>query len=262
MKRKSDYMQIVLDPRKSLVQNAAFYHEEAKKWRAKAEGARKAVADTLRLKQEKQGEKAGTMTREKRHWFEAFHWFKTSEGSLVIGGKNAKQNDLVFSKHAVPEEWFLHADIRGAPAVVVKNSRATDHELLQAAQFAASYSSAWKRGFGSIDVYAVKAGQVSKHVTGGYLGQGAFAITGQRKWFKNTLLGLYLCLDNGKIFARPVQSGGIGVFVEIKPGSEDKQRVSKAIKAYFAKKLFEKGRKLVLEDELEGLLPGKSDVVL
>ncbi len=257
-------MKIVLDSRKSVIENAALYHEAAKKWRAKAQGAEKAIAETTRIKQQKQEEKPEAVARIKRHWFEAFHWFKTREGSLAIGGKNAKQNDLVFSKHAAPGEWFLHADIRGAPAVVVKNGEASDAELLQAAQFAASYSSAWKRGFGSIDVYAVKVNQVSKHVAGGYLDQGAFAITGQRKWFKNTLLGLYICLDEGKAFVRPVQSGEKGLCIEIKPGSGDKRNVSKAIKAYFAKKLFEKGKKLHLEEEdIERLLPsGKSEVII
>ncbi|MFH1247479.1 MAG: NFACT RNA binding domain-containing protein [Candidatus Micrarchaeota archaeon] len=249
-----------LDLRKTLLENVAVYHEEAKKWRSKAEGCEKAIE-----KQEVQ--KAVVATKLRREWFESFHYFHTSKGTLVVGGRSAKQNDLIFSKHFGKNEWFLHAEIRGAPAVIVKNQNADESELQEAAQFAASYSSGWKRGFGSLDVYAVRTEQVSKHFQGGFLDQGAFAIAGERKWFKNTLLEMYICLDQNtfKISVKPAVAGASKLagllFVKLTPGRQGKDSVSKAIKAYFAKKLFSQGKKVKLdEDEIAKVVPGDSTI--
>lgn len=250
-------MKLNLDPRKTLLENVVQYREEAKKFRSKAQGAERALVETLKTAELQTVQK--TEQKKKREWFANFHHFKTSGGSLVVGGRNAKQNDLVFSKHAAPGEWFLHAEIRGAPAVVVKNTNATEVELQEAAGFAASYSSAWKRQFGNIDVYAVKVEQVSKHFQGGFLGQGAFAIAGERKWFKNTLLGLHLCLDPETLEFSicPLSVKPNGLYVKITPGQKEKNGVAKAIKATFAKKLFSQGKKVKLdEDEIVKLLPG------
>ncbi len=265
-------MKIILDPRKSLMQNIASYREEAKKYRSKATGAEKAILETIKESQKQTVQK--TLTKKKREWVDAFHHFLTSKNSLVIGGRNAKQNDVLFAKHCSPNEWFLHADIRGSPAVVVKNPAstisntppaATDAELQEAAQFTASFSSAWKRGFGNVDVYAVLSSQVSKHSHGGYIDQGGFAINGERKWFKNTLLGLYICLNEETLqfSLRPILTGATKLCIKILPGDKDKNAASKAIKAYFAKKLFESGKKAKLDEtEIAKLLPGNCEVVI
>lgn len=258
-------VKIILDPRKTLLENAVHYREEAKKFRAKSEGAERALAETLKAAEQQAVEKTQEKKRSKREWFAIFHHFKTSSGSLVIGGRNAKQNDLIYSRHASKGEWFLHADIRGSPAVIVKNPAATSEELEEAAQFTASYSSAWKREFGSVDVYAVRCEQVSKHFQGGYLDQGGFAISGERTWFKNTLLGLYICIDTKDLsfLVKPLKTGPTGIYVKLLPGKGDKQVVSKAIKAYFAKKLFSQGVKTKLDlDEIAKLIPGESELVI
>jgi len=54
-------------------------------------------------------------------------------------------------------DLFFHADIDGAPVAVMKTGgrNAGDQDLMEAAQFAASYSAAWKFGYGSVDVYCV-----------------------------------------------------------------------------------------------------------
>ena len=254
-------MKLILDPRKTLLENVVLYREEAKKYRLKAAGAEKAIAETLRVVEKQTVHKIAV--KKKKEWFHNLNNFYTSGGSLVIGGRNAKQNDTVFAKHAVKGEWFLHAEIRGAPAVVVKNGNATQKELQEAAEFAASYSSAWKREFGSVDVYAVRVEQVSKHFQGGYIDQGAFAIAGERKWFKNTLVGLYVCLDSNTLefSIRPLTTGPSELCVKVLPGSMEKTAVSKAIKAYFAKKLFEQGKKVKLdEEEIVKILPGNCTI--
>ena len=79
-------MKIVLDPSKTLIQNVALYHEQAKKFKAKAEGARKAIELSKKQAQKVELKK---VEKKKRQWFESFHFFHTSKGTLVVGGRNA-----------------------------------------------------------------------------------------------------------------------------------------------------------------------------
>lgn len=256
-------MKITLDPRKNLLENIVHYREEAKKYRSKAAGAEKALTESLAVQKEQKLEEVQQSEKAKREWYSNFHHFTTQSRTLVVGGRNAKQNDTLFTKHCAKGEWFLHAEIRGAPAVIVKNPNASEGELQEAAQFAASYSSAWKRQFGNIDVYAVRCEQVSKHFQGGFLDQGAFAIAGERKWFKNTLLELYICLnaETLQFTIRPAVAGPTNLCIKVKPGPIEKNAAAKAIKTMFAKKLFAAGKRVKLdEEEIVKLLPGNCNM--
>lgn len=187
-------MKLKLFINKSVHENAAYYYELAKEAKKKSEGTEKAIEETKKeiekAKKREKEEKAVRIKREKK-WFEKFHWFYTSEGKLAIGGKNAQQNDIVYKKHMEDNDLFFHADIQGGSAVILKDgANASEEELQETAQFAASFSNAWKNGNASVDVYAVKKEQLSKTATGGFVPTGAFAITGKRTWFKSTKLGL------------------------------------------------------------------------
>lgn len=187
-------MKLKLYINKSVHENAAYYYELAKEAKKKASGTEKAIEETKKeLKKEKKKkteEKKVRVKREKK-WYEVFHWFYTSDGKLAIGGKNAQQNDIVYKKHMEDDDLFFHADIQGGSAVILKGGTDSDEvERKEVAQFAASFSNAWKNGNASVDVYAVKKDQLSKHATGGYIPVGAFAISGKREWFKSTRLGL------------------------------------------------------------------------
>lgn len=187
-------MRIKLYINRSVHDNAAHYYELAKEAKKKAKGAEKAIEETKRqmkkVAKKKTQEKKVRVKREKK-WFEIFHWFYTSEGKLVIGGKNAQQNDIVYKKHMEDNDLFFHADIQGGSAVILKRGvDSTEEEIRETVQFAASFSNAWKNGNASVDVYSVKKEQLSKHSTGGYVPAGAFAISGKREWFRNSKLGL------------------------------------------------------------------------
>jgi len=101
-------------------------------------------------------------------------------------------------------DLFFHADIQGAPAtILVGGKMADEQEKKEAAQFAASHSSAWKVGAAAVDVYAVEKGQLSKSAQGGFVGQGGFAITGEREWFRATALGLAIGEKGGIVRCLP-----------------------------------------------------------
>jgi len=259
-------MKIELSARKSLHENAGRYYDSAKELRAKADGARKAIADTrqklaaleekIKKREEemlaKQNEPV-KMRREKK-WYEKFHHFTTSDGTLVIAGGDAKQNELLVARHLETSDFFMHAEIHGAPATIIKDGQnAPERSLLEAAQFSASYSSAWKNELSAVDVYAVKPEQVSKHSHGEHVPKGGFIISGERKWFRNTKLGLRLGIgEDGVPTAEPESKSGAGGILLQPGGTKEKGELAKEL-----------AKKLACDaDELLQILPsGRSRIV-
>jgi len=128
-------------------------------------------------------------------WYEQFRWFHTSDGFLVIGGRNADQNEAIVEKYMERHDRFFHTRAHGGPATVLKATGPSeplrevafpDASLEEAAQFAVAYSSAWKSGRYADDAYAVAPDQVSKTPESGeYLSKGGFAIRGDRTYFRD-----------------------------------------------------------------------------
>ncbi|MFX1487310.1 MAG: ribosome rescue protein RqcH [Promethearchaeota archaeon] len=194
---------ISLDFRTTASENAAKLYEKAKKAEAKVKGAKIALERTLMKKvtlKDVPKEKPTILTRRRsKKWYEKFRWFVSSEDFLVIGGRDAKTNEILVKKHMTDNDIFVHADIHGAPVVIVKTGgkRVPESTIEQAAEFAASFSRAWKSGLGQIDVYWVNADQVSfSPPSGEYLAKGAVIIKGER----NLLRGIPLRLAVGMKF--------------------------------------------------------------
>lgn len=218
-------MKIKLDWRKTAQENAAAYFSLSKEFAKKGEGAKKAIVETeaemekAKMEGAKVSAKAASDSapkmKRKKEWFEKFRWFYTSGGKLVVAGRDAKQNDMLVSKVMTEDDLFFHADIQGAPATILVSGKesgkneavtpagASEQEKLEAAQFAASHSSAWKIGAAAVDVYAVEKNQLSKHAQGGYVGAGGFAISGEREWFRATSLGLSIGMNEGIVVCLP-----------------------------------------------------------
>ena len=203
-------MQIEVDFTKSAQENADDYYKKAKKLTTKKEGAEKAIKE---LKQRlgkaekevkaKEKERGPIKIREKE-WYEKFHWFFTSNNMLVIAGKDAHQNELLNSKHFEDNDLFFHANIFGAPVTILKNGLESGIETRQeVAQFAASYSSAWKDGLHAVDVYAMKRNQVSKSTSKGSLGTGSFLLSGERDWYRAVRLALVMYIKDERLFCVP-----------------------------------------------------------
>ena len=89
-------MKVQIDASKTVTENAAIYYEKAKKAKKKIAGAEAAIEETKRkianIKNKptiQQTEKKKIVRREKE-WYEKFRWFFSSEGFLIIGGKDAQ----------------------------------------------------------------------------------------------------------------------------------------------------------------------------
>lgn len=257
--------EVEIDLTKSLQENAAKYFDQAKKARKKLEGAEKALKDLQKKKdveslKEKSLHGQAPEKKRKKAWYEQFHWFESSDGFLVIGGKDAGSNEVVVKRRMEETDLYFHADIHGAPHCIVKSKdgQAPSSTKKEAAIFAAVYSKAWKEKLGSVDVYSVKPEQVSKKSPSGEsLGKGAFMIYGQREWFKKTPLAFALGVQekDGQLtaIAGPLTAvkKHAKVFVEIGPGEKKKGEMAKLLKNHFEKKL--KGK--VESDEIIRLLP-------
>lgn len=166
------------------------------------------------------------ISQERKEWFEVYRNMTTSGGFLLLSGSNAQENEKLVSKYLEDDDLFFHSDIHGASACILKTKgiKPSENDLLEAAQFAACYSSAWKNGFGVVDVYCVKGSQVSKHSHGEVVNKGGFVMKGERNWFRNTELKLVFSkTPEGKIIVDPYLKNNKGVILV--PGRNEKKLV-------------------------------------
>jgi predicted ribosome quality control (RQC) complex YloA/Tae2 family protein len=213
-----DNLRFSLDLRRTLFANAAAYYERGKKAKQKAVGALAALDRSRRkldeieqnireaesLKTVKPVEIMKEIVKRKvksKEWYEKFRWFRSSDGFLVVAGKDAVSNEVIVKKYTGLEDAVFHANVTGAPFVVVKTEgkAPSEHVLREAGEFAAAFSRAWREGFGSADVYWVKLSQLSKSgPSGEYVPHGAFAVTGKRNWMRSVPLKLAIGVVEGE----------------------------------------------------------------
>jgi len=177
-------------------------------------------------------------------WYENFHFFRSSDGFLVIGGKDASQNESLIKRRMENDDIVVHADIHGSPFVIIKNARKSlpQKTIEEACQFTISFSRAWNLGLAAADAYWVYPEQVSKKAPSGtYLKPGSFMIYGQRNYIKNVQLKLAVALffDEGwaKFYISPIDPIKIltDTFVEITPGEISRNDAAKQIVTFFYK---------------------------
>jgi predicted ribosome quality control (RQC) complex YloA/Tae2 family protein len=273
-----DGMLVALDMKLGIPQNAQMYYQRAKKIRKKLEGASRALEQT-----KKEIEKARSLKiepdnapqrriRQRKHWYDRFRYFISSEGFLVIGGRDASTNEEIVKKHMESRDIFLHTQEHGSPAVVIKTSGKEVHSstLAEAAQFAVSYSSVWKAGRYEGDCYWVRPEQVSKTPpTGEYLPKGSFIIREKRNYMRvpvGVSIGIEIN-DETKVIGGP--SSAIKqmskYIVEIEPGELDRNQVAKELSKIFLQEADDKDKLLIKsiaspDSILKFLPPGKSKV--
>lgn len=236
-------MKLTLDLSKSPEQNSAMYYEKAKKAKRKLEGAEKALAESRKklekLIQKKQLEeekvqKSAAKSREKK-WYEKFRWFMSSEGMLVVGGRDATTNEIIIKKHTNPDDVVFHTDMAGSPFFVVKaeDKSAGEATISEAATATASFSRAWRLGLSVLEVFHVKPEQVSKTAKSGeYMGKGAFMIYGKTSYI-TAELKLAIGIDQeGRVMCGPVAAvkKNCGKHAEILQGRDKTSDTAKKIK--------------------------------
>lgn len=199
-----------------------------------------------------------------KEWFEKFKWFYTSNGFLVLAGRDAKNNEQLVKKHFSINDIYFHADIHGAPHTLLLNpekKEITDIDKDEAANFAAIHSSAWSSGTYSVDVYSVGYWQVSKTAGAGEsLGTGAFVIRGKRDYYKKIDLKIGVGYDSKRqiVIAGPISA--ISFFCKdyyiLTPGKTKKSDICKLLKDRFLKKNID----VSIDDLMSNLPPGDCEI--
>ncbi|KAH9841262.1 DUF814 domain protein [Teratosphaeria destructans] len=124
----------------------------------------------------------------KQMWFEKFIYFISSDGYLVLAGRDAQQNETLYRRYLRKGDVYIHADLHGAASVIIKNNPATPEApippstLAQAGNLAVCTSSAWESK-AVMSAWWVNSDQVSKTApTGEYLTTGGFMIRGKKNY--------------------------------------------------------------------------------
>ena len=261
-----------IDPKLTIPENAENYYEKAKKAKRKTKGAEIAIENTKKQLEDIKAKKDIAMeniavpkkrVKKNLKWYEKLRWFVSSDGHLVIGGRDANSNESVVKKYLEPNDIYLHADIHGASSTAIKlnGDDVNDNLLKESGEFAASFSSAWSMGFTSQDVFWVHPDQVTKTPESGeFLAKGSFVIRGHRNYIRGARVKLAIGIvdyEGKRIMAGPIESleKHCDNYVVIKPGFTKKEAIAKKI----IHKINEDDL-LTLDDIIRVLPSGKCDI--
>ncbi|TLZ65218.1 MAG: fibronectin-binding domain-containing protein, partial [Methanobacteriota archaeon] len=233
-----DFDAIDLDYRKDVNANANALYEARREALRKADRiveAIRAAEDEIRTA-EKRAVRAAKRPRAKatkRLWFEAYRWCLSSEGFLILGGRDAKTNDALVRKHLKEGDRYAHADVHGAPSVVVKDgAKAGEATLREACEFALIYSKAWPAGLSGGSAFWVLPEQVSKQAESGeFLPRGGFVVRGKRNYVHDIPVqmaaGEVEVEGIRKVMGGPMASVAARStrYVVLRPGEMDRERL-------------------------------------
>jgi predicted ribosome quality control (RQC) complex YloA/Tae2 family protein len=222
-------MELRLDITKSLWENIQPLHERLKKLKKKRERLLKLIEEEKNKPvEEKPQEKLVIKKKRKKEWYEAFRWMFTSGGKLVIGGRDVRTNEMLIRRYLEERDLVFHADVVGAPTVLLKNGvDASKEEIEEVARFAASYSRAWRMGLHRVPVFYVNASQVSlAPPSGEYRPKGGLIVKGKRNWLE-TELYLYLGFKDERFFVSAVKREGVRFLLT--PGGDDRLKKAREI---------------------------------
>ncbi|MEF8756891.1 MAG: ribosome rescue protein RqcH [Halobacteriales archaeon] len=291
---------VELDPTVGVEKNADRLYTEAKRIEDKKAGAEAAIEDTreelAEWERRREEWEAGSGTerdedgdeetdrevdwldrpsvpiRTEDHWYERFRWFHTGDGFLVIGGRDADQNEELVKKYLDRGDLFFHAQAHGGPATILKatgpseSARDVDvpeSSMREAATFAVSYSSVWKDGKYAGDVYMVDYDQVSKTPESGeFLEKGGFAIRGDRTYFEDTAVDVAVgirCEPETRVVGGPADpiEAQAETTVDVEPGKYAQGDVAKRIYREFRERFADTSlvRKIASPDRIQHFLP-------
>ena len=236
-------MRLEIDLNKTIESNASQYYEKIKKLKKKLEGAKDALVDSndklKRLNQDKEKiiqelKKEQTKKQIKKEWYEKFRWFISSEGFLVIGGRDSTSNEIVIKKHMEKDDLAFHTDMIGSPFFVLKTEgkKPTEKTIKEAADATITFSRAFKLGIINTPTFMAKKDQLSKKAPSGeYVPKGGFITTGNLKYIDNKI-NLAIGNYKGKIMSGPLEAikKHCKDYIEIERGNEKPGQIAKIIK--------------------------------
>ncbi|KAF7728253.1 hypothetical protein EC973_006534 [Apophysomyces ossiformis] len=221
--------------RKYYDQKKSSAHKQEKTIAATAK-ALKSAENTIRRELKEKKITATISKMRKTYWFEKFLWFISTEGYMVIAGRDMQQNEILVKRYLHKDDVYVHADLHGAASVVVKNKPQAAGQpippstLFQAGIMSVCQSKAWDAKIVT-SAYWVYPNQVSKSApTGEYLTTGSFMIRGKKNFLPPVQLvygfGYLFKLDDCSI-GNHLHEGGLREYKNIEEQeSESKQRIA------------------------------------
>ncbi|KAG9206534.1 hypothetical protein G6514_003366 [Epicoccum nigrum] len=146
----------------------------------------KKVAEDLKkgLKQEKEV----LRPVRKQHWFEKYIYFISSDGYLVLGGKDAQQNEIIYRRYLRKGDVYVHSDLKGSIPMIIKNNPNTPDApippstLSQAGNLTVCTSEAWDSKAVMSAWWVLADGVTKTGQTGEFLAPGVFNIKGKKEY--------------------------------------------------------------------------------
>jgi len=235
-------MEIELFLNKGIDANASTFYDKIKKLKKKVKGA-----DAMIIKSEKElalleadKEKAVVEFKAKeklkdikREWYEKFRWFFSSEGFLLIGGRDATSNEIVVKKHTEKGDLIFHTDMIGSPFFVIKaeGKKVGQKTIREAADATVTFSRAFKLGVTTTPTFMARPDQLTKEAKSGeFVPKGGFVTKGKLEYIDNQI-NVALGNMDGHVMAGPVEAvkKHCKVYVELIQGTEKPGKVSKII---------------------------------
>ncbi len=265
---------IKINTESSLQSIASILFDEAKK----QSGAISSIEE-IKVKTKKKLEKLQNKTESekdlvlvseirKKSWYERYRWFFTSEGLLVIGGRDAASNSAVVRKHLGKNDKIFHGDIFGSPFFILKNAQnASDTSMNEVAHATVCFSRAWREGMYGVNAYWVNPEQVKKSAPSGqFLPKGSFTIEGQRNFINPENLKLAVGIipqeDDYVLTCGPpdtIKKNSI-CYAIIEPHGAEMVDTAKKIRVEFSKIYEEITKKISIDDFVRVLPAGQSQI--
>ena len=204
----------------------------------------------------------------KKSWYERYRWFFTSDGFLVIGGRDAASNSAVVRKHLGKNDKIFHGDIHGSPFFILKDAKdAPDTSMNEVAHATVCFSRAWKEGMYGVSAYWVNPEQIKKSAPSGeFLPKGSFSIEGQRNFINSANLKLAVGIipqeDDYVLTCGPpetIKKNSI-CYAIIEPHGSEMVDAAKKIRVEFSKIYEEITKKISLDDFVRVLPAGQSQI--
>jgi len=184
--------EVQLDVTRSAAANASVLFGRSKELKLRA-GELITEAESMKVEQKVKEVELKRVSR--MAWYEKFRWVVLSSSRKLLLGKDAITNEILVKKYTDENTQVFHSDFTGSPfAIAWPPGEMTDAEIQEAAGITASYTSkAWEMGFSSLDVYWVRASQLSKSPPSGtFLARGAFFVSGEKNFIRGASLGIAL----------------------------------------------------------------------
>jgi predicted ribosome quality control (RQC) complex YloA/Tae2 family protein len=139
-------------------------------------------------------------------WYHDYYWWFTKNGYLVVGGKNAEQNEKLVKSYMKDYHYYFHSEMPGSGSFLLlkeENDIINDVDIVDTANGVLALSQNWKTNRTG-KVYWVYGHQVSKTPPSGeYLVKGSFMVRGNRNYISVHELALGYCIYENQIMLAP-----------------------------------------------------------